>query len=123
MINVWATWCGPCVIEFPEFVKMQRMYGQRNFEVVSVTIDKYTQKERALAFLKDKEAAFRNYLFVSEDQYSLIDLVDPEWQGNLPYTMLIAPDGEVVFRHDGIIDPLEVKKAIVGQLGRYYADD
>jgi len=123
LINVWATWCGPCVIEFPEFVEMQRMYGQRNFEVISVSIDKDSQKERALAFLEEKHAAFQNYLFVSDDKNTLIDLVDTDWQGNLPYTMLIAPDGKVVFRHDGIIDPHEVKKAIADQLGRYFADD
>jgi len=123
LINVWATWCGPCVIEFPEFVAMQRMYGQRNFEVVSVSIDKNSQKERVFAFLDENQAAFQNYLFVSDDKNSLIDLVDSDWQGNLPYTMLVAPDGKVVFRHDGIIDPLELKQAIVGQMGRYFADD
>lgn len=123
LINVWATWCGPCVIEFPEFVKMQRMYGQRNFEVVSVSTDKATAKEKVKAFLEKQEAAFSNYLYVGDDKEGFINTFDTGWQGNLPYTMLVAPGGKVLYRHDGIIDPLEVKQAVVKELGRYFADD
>jgi len=123
LINVWATWCGPCVIEFPEFVKMQRMYGQRNFEVISVSTDKATASEKVKAFLEKQEAAFSNYLYVGDDNESFINAFDPDWQGNLPYTLLVAPGGKVLYRHDGIIDPLEVKQAVVKELGRYFADD
>jgi len=123
LINVWATWCGPCIIEFPELVKLQRMYGNRDFEVVSVTTDDPSLEEKVRAFLEDKHAAFDNYMVETNDRYGFIELIDPQWQGNLPYTMLVAPGGEVVYRHAGIIDPLEVKKAIIARLGRYYADD
>jgi len=58
LINVWATWCGPCVIEFPEFVTMQRMYGQRNFEMVSVSADKPSVNDKVKAFLSEHQAAF-----------------------------------------------------------------
>lgn len=123
LINVWATWCGPCVIEYPEFVKMQRMYGQRNFQVVSVSTDKATAFAEVKAFLEKNQAGFPNYLFVGEDKENFINAFDPDWQGNLPYTLLLAPGGKVLYRHDGIIDPLEVKQAIVEELGRYFADD
>jgi hypothetical protein len=46
--------------------------------------------------------------------------VDPGWAGAIPYTLLIKADGEIVYRHMGGIDPLEVKREIVGILGRYY---
>lgn len=123
LINVWATWCGPCVIEFPEFIDMQRMYGQRNFEMVSLNVDKPALKEKVNDFLRKNQAAFTNYQYQSEDVEALIKAVDPGWQGVIPYTLLIAPGGRVVYKHGGIIDPLEVKKVIVGELGRYYADD
>jgi len=123
LINVWATWCGPCIIEFPEFVSMQRMYGQRNFEMVSLSADKPSLEDRVKTFLAENQAAFPNYLFVGENQQAFINAIDPNWQGNLPYTMLVAPGGEVVYRHAGIIDPLEVKQAVVKELGRYFADD
>ncbi len=54
LVNIWATWCGPCVIEFPEFVTMQRMYGARDFEFVSISTDGIKKKEKVLEFLKSK---------------------------------------------------------------------
>lgn len=123
LINVWATWCGPCIIEFPEFIDIQRIYGQRGLEVVSVSMDRPEKEEKVLDFLRENQAAFDNYLNISTDRDVFINAFDPDWQGNLPFTMLISPGGDVIYTHDGIIDPLELKKAIVGQLGRYFADD
>lgn len=123
LINVWATWCGPCVIEFPEFITIDRMYRGRDFEFISVSADKPNRKEKALEFLKKSEAANKNYIFSGENAYDLIEAVDTEWQGALPFTMLIAPGGEVLFKTQGTIEPFALKKKIVNYLGRYYADD
>jgi peroxiredoxin len=123
LINLWATWCGPCVIEFPEFVTMQRMYGARDFEFISVCTDGIKKKEKVLEFLKNKAAATNNYLYSAEDKYQLIESVDKNWSGAIPYTLLIAPGGEIVYTHEGIIDPLEVKKEIIKKIGRFFADD
>jgi thiol-disulfide isomerase/thioredoxin len=123
LINFWATWCGPCIIEFPEFVDMQRIYGNRGFEVVSVSLDQPSKSDKVLDFLEENQAAFSNYIYNSDDRDVFFEAVDPRWEGNLPYTMLVSPGGKVVYAHDGIIDPLEVKRSIVGELGRYFADD
>jgi thiol-disulfide isomerase/thioredoxin len=123
LINVWATWCGPCVIEFPEFITIDRMYRGRDFEFISVSADKPNRKEKALEFLKKSEAANKNYIFSGDNAYDLIEAVDKEWQGALPFTMLIAPGGEVLFKTQGTIEPFSLKKKIVNYLGRYYADD
>lgn len=123
LINVWATWCGPCVIEYPELVTMQRMYGARDFEFVSISTDGLKKKEKVLEFLKDKNSAVKNYLYSSENKYPLIEAVDKNWSGSLPYTLLVAPGGKVVYSHSGVIDPLEVKKEIMMVIGRFFADD
>jgi peroxiredoxin len=123
LINLWATWCGPCVIEFPEFVTMQRMYGARNFEFVSISTDGLKKKDKVLEFLKDKNAATKNYLYSSDDKYPLIEAVDKNWPGALPYTMLVAPGGKIVYSHQGVIDVLEVRKEIMKKIGRFFADD
>jgi peroxiredoxin len=123
LVNMWATWCGPCVIEFPEFVTMQRMYGARNFEFVSISTDGPKKKDKVLDFLKEKNAATKNYLYSSDDKYALIEAVDKNWPGALPYTMLVAPGGKIVYSHEGVIDVLEVKKEIMKQIGRFFADD
>jgi peroxiredoxin len=120
LINVWATWCGPCVIEFPALVSIHRIYRGRDFEVVTVSADEPGQREKALEFLKAQQASTRNYAFDKGDPYALIEAVDPKWQGALPHTIVVAPGGEVVYRSDGAFDTLKLRKAIVGWLGRYY---
>ena len=120
LVNVWATWCGPCVIEFPDLVSVHRIYRGRDFEVVTINADAPERREKALEFLREQQASTRNYAFDEGDPYALVDAVDPEWPGNLPHTIVVAPGGEVLYRSHGAFDTLEVRKAIVGWLGRYY---
>ncbi len=122
LINVWATWCGPCVTEFPDFITINRMYRGRDFEFVSISADDPTQKDRVLKFLKGNQASTKNYLFNSDDKYKLIEAVDPKWPGSLPYTILVEPGGKIVYTKDNRIDPAEMKKMIVENsfIGRYY---
>jgi thiol-disulfide isomerase/thioredoxin len=120
LINLWATWCGPCIVEFPELIDINRMYRNRPFEFISISADDPEQHEEVLSFLKNCQASSRNLIFNSLHRDSLIDSIDPEWSGALPHTMLIKPGGEVLFRHTGEVDILELKRAIVGFLGRTY---
>jgi len=122
LINVWATWCGPCVAEFGEFVTMNRMYRRRDFEFISISADEPAKKEKALQFLQSQQASNTNYIFSVDDRYKLIEAIDPKWQGALPYTLLIEPGGKIVYARDGAIDAASLKKAIVEDpsIGRYY---
>ena len=118
LINVWATWCGPCVTEFPDLVEISLMYRNRGFDFISISADNPSKKANVHAFLKEQHASGRNCISNSTDQYALIDAVDEEWQGAIPYTMLIKPGGEVIYAEQGAIDPLEIKRKIVDVLGR-----
>ena len=122
LINVWATWCGPCVTEFPDFITINRMYQGRDFEFISISADDPTAKDKVLKFLKGKQAANKNYLFNTDNKYKLIEAVDPNWQGALPYTILVEPGGKIVYGKQGRIDVQEMKKNIVENalIGRYY---
>lgn len=122
LINVWATWCGPCVTEFPSLVMINRMYRSRAFEFISISADEPDKKDKVLQFLKKQQASNTNYLFSIDDKYKLINAIDSAWQGNLPYTILVEPGGKIVYRNDGIIDEAALKKAIVDSkyIGRYY---
>jgi len=120
LINVWATWCGPCVNEFSELVTINRMYRHRDVEVITISSDSLDVKEKVLSLLKEKQASFNNYQFNVDNNDQLIDAVDKEWPGAIPYTLLITPEGKIIHRQMGEIDPLELRKAIVGFIGRYY---
>jgi thiol-disulfide isomerase/thioredoxin len=120
VVNIWSTGCGPCVVEFPELVTINRMYRRRDFEMISISVDGASRRGKVLDFLKEKQASFKNYLYTGDDIYAFIEAVDEDWPGAIPYTMLIKPGGEVLYQHLGLIDPLEVKQAIVEYLGRTY---
>jgi thiol-disulfide isomerase/thioredoxin len=120
VVNVWATWCGPCVTELPEFVTMNRMYRGRPFRLVTVSLDDPAKKEEALKVLQDKHVSCANYIAAFKDRDKFADRLDKGWEGPLPHTLVIAPGGKVLYRKTGPIDPLEVKRAIVGYLGRTY---
>jgi peroxiredoxin len=122
LINVWATWCGPCVTEYPEFMTINRMYRKRDFEFISISADDPAKRNKALQFLVKQESSSTNYIFNVDDKYKLIEAVDPNWQGALPYTILVEPGGKIVYAKQGPIDPAEMKKMIVNDqlIGRYY---
>ncbi len=121
VVNVWATWCGPCVAELPEFVTMNRMYRKRDFQLVTISLDEPDQKEAALKVLKEQRVAVTNYHWAGESKDKLADLLDKEWEGPVPYTVVIAPGGKVLYRKSGPLAPLAVKRAVVEHLGRTYA--
>jgi peroxiredoxin len=122
LINIWATWCGPCIIEYPELVNLQRMYGDRSFEFISVSADKPDQHQKILDFLINKNSAIQNYIFDSDDKYALIEAVDAGWNGALPFSVLVEPGGKIVYSVQGTVDLPELKKKIVEHplIGRYY---
>ncbi len=120
LVNVWATWCVPCVAELSEFVTMHRMYRGRNFEMITISADGPDNVDRALDVLKEQHVSCVNYLFESDSRDALFDAIDPAWEGGVPYTALIAPGGEVVYRKHDAIEPQELKRIIADRLGRTY---
>lgn len=122
LVNVWATWCGPCMLEYPEFIAIQRMYGARDFEFVSISADKADKEDKVLEFLNKKESGVPNYIFTGGDNYAMVEAFGDGWDGALPYTALVEPGGKVVWEHQGEVDFLDLKKTIVEHpmMGRVY---
>ena len=92
------------------------MYRQRDFELVTVAAQFPDEKEEVLKFLNKQHASNRNLLFGDTDKYKLIETFDANWTGALPYTVLIDPAGEILYRKEGSLDALELKRTIVKAL-------
>ena len=112
VVTFWATWCAPCVAEFSEFVTIHRMYRHRDFELVTVSMNRPDEMPTVLAFLKKQQASNRNLIFASADRDALINAFDPDWSGAVPYTVLIDPEGKIIYRETGSIGSLALKRAI-----------
>jgi peroxiredoxin len=121
LINVWATWCGPCIGELSELVTMNRMYRKRRFELITISLDDAADRDRVLKDLREQHVSSTNYMFTSPDRDKLAEALDKQWPGPVPYTILVAPGGKILYRKHDAIEPLTLKKAIVEQLGRTYA--
>ena len=120
LVNLWSTACNPCAKNFPEFITMNRMYRDRDFEFISISADKSNQSN-ALEFLQKQQASNKNYFFNEGDRSKLISAIDPSWKGELPYTLLVEPGGKIVYTKQGLIDPAEMKRTIVNNhlIGKY----
>jgi peroxiredoxin len=120
LVDFWATWCGSCIVEFADLQDTLRMYGARDFSVVTVSANMPDEQPSVLRFLQKKHATSRNYLFDSQDTASLQTAFDPKWDSAVPYTILLSGDGKVLYKQLGSADMLELKRIILANLPSDY---
>jgi thiol-disulfide isomerase/thioredoxin len=95
LLNMWATWCKPCVEEFPDLVRLQREYGDRGFQLVLVSADFQRSLPQVKSFLAEQGVEFQTYLKTQKDQEFITGL-HKEWSGTLPATIIYNANGEPV---------------------------
>ena len=120
LVSFWATWCGSCIHEFSDFQDTFRMYGVRDLELVTVAANMPDEKNVVLQILKKMHATSRNMLFASNNTAALQTAFDPKWESAVPYTVLISPDGQVLYRQQGSVDMLELRRTILANLPSDY---
>ncbi len=135
LINVWATWCAPCVAEFPGLVSISRRLANRDFEFITISVDDPKDQSKAKDFLQKEHASVahrverglkaegrttNNYLFAGADTDALFKALDPEAPGPVPYTLLVAPGGKILYRHAGTVDIPDLQAKIIAEMSPYY---
>ena len=116
LINFWATWCGACIDEFPDLEDTFRMYSVRDLAYVTVATNMPDEKPGVLRMLQHFHSTGRNLLFASEDTAALQVAFDPKWDSAVPYTVLIAADGKILYQRLGSVDILELRRTILANL-------
>ena len=116
VVNFWATWCGPCVEEFPALVELPRRFGHRDLELVTVAVHFPDEQDEVRKFLTKQRATNRNLILAGTDKAALLDAFDPKWNGALPFTVFFGPDGKVIHQQQGAFNPVEFRRIIVKAL-------
>jgi thiol-disulfide isomerase/thioredoxin len=98
VLNFWATWCKPCIEEFPHLVKLQQQYASRGLNVVFISVDDDDARttQRVRAFLKKMNVTGRSYIKKSGNDEAFINAVHPRWSGAVPSTFVYNTDGTLV---------------------------
>ncbi|HXQ80887.1 MAG TPA: redoxin domain-containing protein [Opitutaceae bacterium] len=135
VINLWATWCVPCVEEFPGLVSISRRLNSRDFDLITISVDDPKDSDKALRFLERQHAAVppgaraalakegrrtNNYHYTGQSSDALAQALDPQWGGGCPYTVVIAPGGKVLYRYSGSLDVAALQSRLIDTLGIYY---
>jgi peroxiredoxin len=136
LINVWATWCAPCVAEFPGIVSISHRFANRDFEVITISVDDPKNEAKVKQFLDKQHATVpnrvqrslkaegrrtNNYLFTGASTDDLMKALDPDAPGPVPFTILVAPGGKILYHRANEIDAADLSAKIVDQLGAYYS--
>jgi thiol-disulfide isomerase/thioredoxin len=136
LINFWATWCVPCVQEFPAIVSISHRFANRDFEVITISVDDPKDEAKVKNFLDKQHATVpnrvqrslkvegrrtNNYLYTGAGMDELMKAIDPAAPGPVPYTILVAPGGKILYRCGNQIDNAALTATIVEQLGAYYS--
>jgi thiol-disulfide isomerase/thioredoxin len=99
VLNMWATWCGPCVQEFPDLVKLDRTYRQRGVAVVGLSMDDPQRAGQLVPpFLARQGATFPVYRLRPGAAQAVVSVFDKYWSGSIPVTYVFDRTGRLQTR-------------------------
>ncbi len=93
-VNVWATWCEPCVAEFPDLVKINNKHKDSGFEFLSISVNLASEIEtKVKPFLSEQSADFPVVIADGKRSEQIINVLNPDWNGAIPVTIIFDEKG------------------------------
>lgn len=111
LVNVWASWCGPCRAEFPDLMRFGQEYRDQGVRLVLVSVDFPEQENMARRFLAVHGAAFPSYI-QEGDVMNFINTLNPEWSGAIPASFVYDSGGRLVAFHEGMASYQEFQQMV-----------
>jgi peroxiredoxin len=116
LVNFWSTGCSACASQFFDLETTYRMYRLRSFDFVTIATNPPSDAPAVMDFLRKQYASSPNKQFASADVSSLQSAWGATWKPGSPLTMVIAPDGKVLYQKEGKIDILELRRVILANM-------
>lgn len=94
VVNFWATWCVPCLEEFPYFVELDEQYEDKDVAIIFVSMDFEEEEAMARDFLAEQRWRKRSFMRIGYDD-EFIMAFHEEWTGALPATLIYDENDEI----------------------------
>jgi peroxiredoxin len=121
LVNFWSAGCGACTRELQPLETTYQMYRQRDFDLVLVSTDARDRQADVMRIIRGEHASNRNLIVSSGDTAALRATFDPAWEAGAPYTVLLSPDGRILFEKRGELDMLKLRRTILANMPGEYA--
>jgi thiol-disulfide isomerase/thioredoxin len=105
VVNFWATWCGPCVMEMPALLKFYDTHKNSTVKLMLVSLDQPKFEKQLKNFISKNKIEAPVYLLEAGKNFDWLPQVDPRWEGSIPATLVINVNRKIKRFYETPLEP------------------